>query len=250
METWLGAPYISWTQSSERKDHQTPMFYVIMGIMATAVALLMYNHDAGEIFGYPIEMVASVTLMGSLLLFLLNGRLRVGSLLTSLKQAGIWLLVGFVLVLGYSFRDDARMILSRVTGELIPSAGVVAGDGSVSFSRSENGHFRVQADINGVSIPMIVDTGASAVVLTYEDAQRVGLNVDALSFSAPVSTANGRALTARVWLSGIAVGGIEEDRIPAMVATEGALDESLLGMSYLDRLGSWTVRGDRMTMQP
>ena len=226
------------------------MFYVLMGILVTAVALLMFNHEAGEVFGYPIEMVASATLSTSLLLYLVGGRWGQTSVMQSVKQAAIWLLIGFALILGYSFKDDAQMLVNRVAGELIPGAAVVEQTGDVTFRRAENGHFSVRANVNGATIPMIVDSGASSVVLSYGDAQRAGLDLDSLNFSAPVSTANGRAFAARIWLERISVGGIEERRVPAMVAQDGALRESLLGMSYLDRLAGWSVTGDRLTMTP
>ncbi|PLW76783.1 retropepsin-like aspartic protease family protein [Cohaesibacter celericrescens] len=226
------------------------MFYVILGIMATAVAVLMFNHEAGEVFGYPIEIVASIALSSSLLLYLIGGNLGRSSLLQSLKQAATWLLIGFALVLGYSFKDDAKLLVSRVTGELLPGAAVVSQSGEVTFRRSDNGHFMVRAQINGETVPMLVDSGASSIVLSYSDATKTGLDLGALSFSAPVSTANGRALAAQVWLQQISVGGIEAQSVPAMVAQKGALRESLLGMSFLDRLEGWSVSGDRLTMIP
>ena len=227
------------------------MFYVLLGFIATAVAILMYNHDAGEVFGYPIETVASVTLSASLLLYLVSGRMTEGTnILKSLKQGAIWLLIGFALVLGYSFKDDAQILVNRVKGELVPGSAIMTDNGDISFRRSDNGHFMVQAIVNGTSVPMLVDTGASSVVLTYEDAKRAGLSPENMTFSSPVNTANGRTLAARIWLSRITVGGIGEQRILAMVAQEGALRESLLGMSYLDRLGSWSVSGDKLTMTP
>lgn len=227
------------------------MFYVLLGIIATAVALLMFNHDQGQLFGYPLEMVASVTLTGSLLLYLLSGgRTRRSGLFESLKQAAIWLLIGFALVLGYSFKDDAKMLVERVKGELIPGVAMVSEGGDVTFRRTDNGHFRVLALVNGASLPMIVDTGASAVVLTYEDAEKAGIPISELQFSSPVNTANGQTHAARIWLNNISIGGISETRVPAMVAQKGDLFQSLLGMTYLDRLSGWSVQGDRLTMRP
>ena len=226
------------------------MFYVLMGILVTAVALLMFNHEQGEVFGYPLETVASITLSASLLLYLLSGRMGRGNLLTSLKQASTWLLIGFALVLGYSFKDDAKYLVGRVAGELIPGVGIVSTGGDVGFRRSGNGHFLVRAEINNQTIPMIVDTGASAVVLTYQDAEKVGIPVNSLRFSTPVRTANGQTFAARIWLNNIAVGGIAAHRVPAMVAQDGDLFQSLLGMTFLDRLSGWSVNGDQLRLRP
>lgn len=227
------------------------MFYVLMAILATTVAVLMFNHESGQIFGYPIEMVASVTLLSSWLVYLLSGKTkRMGSFMTGLKQAAIWLLIGFGLVLAYSFKDDAKMMLSRVGSELVPGIGIEQGDGSVSFRRADNGHFMVRAKIDGVTLPMLVDSGASSIVLSYEDAKSIGIDTHNLRFSTPVATANGRAFAAQVRLGSISVSGIELKRAPAMVSQQGALRESLLGLTFLDQLASWTVSGDRLTMTP
>ncbi|SFN65824.1 aspartyl protease family protein [Cohaesibacter marisflavi] len=226
------------------------MFYALMGIVVTAVAILMYNHQSGELFGYPIEAIGSVAVLSTLLLFLLSGRgsRRSAPPLKSLKYLVLWAALGLLLVLGYSFKDDARMLVSRVTGELVPGSAMVSSDGSVSFRRSAGGHFQVSADVNGSSLSMLVDSGASAVVLTRDDAEAIGIDTARLNYIAPVSTANGRTFTAPIVLDSISVGGLQANNVRAMVAQDGALRESLLGMSYLDRLGSWSVSGDRLTM--
>ena len=225
------------------------MLYALLGIVATAVAVLMYNHQSGELFGYPIEAIGSVALLSTLLLFLLSGRgaRRAGSAFKSLKYLLMWGALGILLVLGYSFKDDARLLVDRVAGELVPGTAMVSTDGSVSFRRSADGHFQVRATIDGSTIPMLVDSGASAVVLTQEDAAAIGIDTRNLSFLSPVNTANGRTFTAPIMLERISVGGIEARNVRAMVAQAGTLQESLLGMSYLDQLKSWSVQGDSIT---
>ncbi|WP_319410389.1 TIGR02281 family clan AA aspartic protease [uncultured Cohaesibacter sp.] len=225
------------------------MLYALLGIVATAVAVLMYNHQSGELFGYPIEAIGSVALLSTLLLFLLSGRgsKRAGSAFKSLKYLLMWGALGILLVLGYSFKDDARLLVDRVAGELVPGTAMVSTDGSVSFRRSADGHFQVRATIDGSTIPMLVDSGASAVVLTQEDAAAIGIDTRNLSFLSPVNTANGRTFTAPIMLERISVGGIEARNVRAMVAQAGTLQESLLGMSYLDQLKSWSVQGDSIT---
>ncbi len=227
------------------------MFYLLLAFLVTSVAILMFNHEAGEVFGLPIEAVASVTLLSSWLIYLVGGRMGGGQTIgTSLKQAAVWVLIGFGLVLGYSFKDDAKGLLNRVAGELVPGKGIATNQGDVIFPRSENGHFMVLASINGGAIPMMVDSGASSVVLSFKDAKELGIDPDSLNFSAPVSTANGRTFAASIRLNQMSVGGISVRNVPAMVSQEGALRESLLGMSFLNKLGGWSVSGDRLTMRP
>ena len=86
------------------------------------------------------------------------------------------------------------------------------------------------------------------MVLTAADARRAGISAAGLSFDVPVATANGAALAAEVRIDRIAVGPIVMRNVPAMVARPGALDESLLGMSFLERLKSYTVERDRLVM--
>nr|WP_319484615.1 TIGR02281 family clan AA aspartic protease [uncultured Cohaesibacter sp.] len=228
------------------------MLYVLLGIVVTSVAVLMVNHQSGELFGYPIEAVGSIALLSTLLLFLLSqrGGGRRSAPLQSLKYFLVWAGIGFVIVLGYSFKDTGRMLFERVAGELVPGAAVVTNSGEVFFRRAADGHFQVRADIDGTTVPMLLDSGASAVVLTRSDAEAIGIDTSNLAYLSPVNTANGQAFTAPITLSRISVGGIEARNVSAMVAQEGALRESLLGMTYLNRLGSWSVAGDRLTLTP
>jgi aspartyl protease family protein len=96
---------------------------------------------------------------------------------------------------------------------------------------------------------MALDTGASSVVLTQEAARAAGLPLEVLSYTVAIDTANGRARAAPVTLDRVAVGGIVERSVPALIAQSGQLRTSLLGMSFLKRLDSWGVHGDRLLMR-
>lgn len=117
-----------------------------------------------------------------------------------------------------------------------------AAAGSVQLRAAENGHFMTSAYINGCSVKMLVDTGASTVALRHEDARRVGLRPDDLDFDIPVSTANGIVNAARIRIDRIEIGGIRVEDIDGIVLPKGALAGSLLGMSFLSRLRSFEVR--------
>jgi len=103
--------------------------------------------------------------------------------------------------------------------------------------------------VNGARIPMVLDTGASSVVLTQEAAKAAGLPLEVLNYSVNVDTANGRARAAPVTLDRMSIGGITERAVPALIAQPGQLRVSLLGMSFLNRLESWEVRGERLVMR-
>ncbi|MGE3144895.1 MAG: TIGR02281 family clan AA aspartic protease, partial [Pseudorhodoplanes sp.] len=119
----------------------------------------------------------------------------------------------------------------------------------VEIARGRSGSFGVSAQVNGANIPMILDTGASAVVLTQEAARAAGLPLEVLNYSVTVDTANGRTRAASVTLDRIAVGGVVERQVPALIAQPGQLRTSLLGMTFLNRLESWEVRGDKLVLR-
>ena len=96
---------------------------------------------------------------------------------------------------------------------------------------------------------MKLDTGASSIVLTHEAAKAAGLPLEVLAYSVNIDTANGRARAAPVTLDRIAIGGITERSVAALVAQPGQLRTNLLGMSFLNRLESWEVRGDKLVMR-
>ncbi|MFT3989616.1 TIGR02281 family clan AA aspartic protease [Aestuariivirga sp.] len=104
-----------------------------------------------------------------------------------------------------------------------------------------NGHFVTRAEINGSDITVLVDTGASAVALSYEDAESAGLHPGNLDFNIPVQTANGTAKAASVKIDRIEIDGVKVEDVDGMVLPEGALHGTLLGMSFLSRLSSFKV---------
>ena len=119
---------------------------------------------------------------------------------------------------------------------------------SVQIARSENGEFTLRARINGVKVPMIIDTGATSVVLTYETAKAAGLPLELLEYDVDVETAGGHARAARLTLDRLAIGRLVERSVPALVVPRGQMKTNLLGMSFLNRLESWEVRADRLML--
>ncbi|MDP6351930.1 MAG: TIGR02281 family clan AA aspartic protease [Alphaproteobacteria bacterium] len=166
----------------------------------------------------------------------------------ALKYLAIWVLIGVALLLVYSFRHEADDLARRLAGELVPSAGTVAG-GAVRFPASLGGHFMVEADVDGVAVRFMVDTGATDVVLSPADARRLGYDLDRLSFTRVYRTANGQVRGAPVRLGRVSIGPIVVDDVRASV-NSAAMERSLLGMSFLNRLGEYTVSDDTLTLRP
>ena len=119
---------------------------------------------------------------------------------------------------------------------------------AVQISRGQGGEFALLAKINGVVAPMVVDTGATSVVLTYETAKAAGLPLELLDFNVEVETAGGHTRAARLTLDRLAIGKLVERSVPALVVPRGQMKTNLLGMSFLDRLESWEVRADRLML--
>jgi aspartyl protease family protein len=138
---------------------------------------------------------------------------------------------------------------ARRTVRTPPATKPVNRDSVVEIEAERNGHFNIEADINGRSIPVMIDTGATMVVLSYEDAERAGLLLSDKDFTRSVSTANGVARVAPVTLDRVSIGNITVRDVPAAVAESGRLGTSLLGMTFLSRLSRFDMRSGRLVLQ-
>jgi aspartyl protease family protein len=194
-------------------------------------------------FAVLIYQIALVVLVGALVLAMFRERF-----FQALEAALIWMAIGLLLVLGYTYRLDLRDVGERILAELLPGRAVTVGR-AVEIARGRGGSFAVDTRVNGAHVSMVLDTGASAVVLTQEAAKAAGLPLEILAYSVAVETANGRTHAAPVTLDRVAIGGITERKVPALIAQPGQLKTSLLGMSFLDRLDRWEVRGDRLVLR-
>ncbi|MBB4187571.1 TIGR02281 family clan AA aspartic protease [Sinorhizobium terangae] len=226
----------------------------LLAILAVGLALLIFNHDSGETFGINNEDFGRLVALGAMAALLsaaiLRGRGRLGE---GLRQIFIWFLIALALIAVYVYRFELQSVADRLLAGLMPGRAMVITDSEgqqeVVLHRRLDGHFAADAMINGHEVSMLVDTGASSIALTYEDAERIGLDPANLSYTVTVLTANGRTLAAPVTLSDIAIGPIERQNIRAMVAAEGKLDRSLLGMSFLSTLDFLQMRTDQLRLR-
>ena len=218
------------------------IFIGIALVIAIGIALLI-SADAGSMVGLTQEQTAQlIPLLVILIVFaggLFTRRRKMGELVGSVL---LWVGIFGVAALTYAYRDELTGAAARVAGELQPGVAVVDSEaGIATFRRGIGGHFEINATVNGHTTPMIFDTGASAVVLTIADAEAAGIDTEGLSFTMPVSTANGTGRAARVRLDRMEVGGIVRERVVAFVTEDGALDMSLLGMTFLETLSRYSV---------
>jgi len=189
---------------------------------------------------------------GGAIAFLLTGSLLwryQGRLGEAVADFLFWVALLAVLVTVYSYRFELVALGGRVIGQLVPGATIEGPGGEVVVTRRIDGNFVVRMNVNGTDLPFVFDTGASSVVVRAEDARKIGLNVRDPDYSIPISTANGSAMAADAAIDRLAVGHIALRHVPALVTKVGMLRENLLGMSFLEKLESFTVSGDRLILK-
>lgn len=231
--------------------------WIALTLLMIAGLALLLRADAGSIAGYDPSDFAIAVASVAMLIFL--GSSIAGSYRGRLGQAArdlvAWAAMALVLVAGYSYREEIFTLGHRVMGELLPPGAVlrsesqVEGEQSVRIRKRSDGHFIVRMQVNGIPLSMLVDTGASTVVLKPADAQRLGIDPERLRYSVPVQTANGTTYAAHVRLRTLTLGPINLTDVDALVARPGALKENLLGMSFLSRLRSYEFSGDYLTLR-
>lgn len=171
--------------------------------------------------------------------------------LVLLKWLAVWALLGLSLVTAYTYRSELDAVRQRVSGTLLPGTAMTdARTGTITVIRDRSRHYRINASVNGAAVGFLVDTGASVVTLTARDARAAGIDTAALSYTVPVSTANGISQVAAIRLESLEIDSLRLTDLRAFVAREEALETSLFGLSALDRLSSWRVEGDRLILQP
>ena len=233
------------------------MPFLALGLLIVSIALYLATGDGESIAGLPRETFVKVGGLLSMLIFLMAGfaRANIGRASKAVAALGSWVAIGLVVLVLYAYRSELGEVGDRVVQELSPGsvrtlAPGVKGRGAVVLVRKAGeGHFVVKTRVNGQSVRMIVDTGASAVVLRPEDARRAGIRLNALDYTVPVDTANGRAFAARVKLDRVALGDLVIEKVDALVTKPGTLQQSLLGMSFLSRLHSYRFSGDQLEMR-
>ena len=187
------------------------------------------------------DTIARVIYLVLLLCFLLGFfAWRRGQVGRRLRDLGVWVLIFAMVVIAYGFRDVLR-------AQLFPAAMVQVSGDTIELRRGSDGHFHATVEVNGTPVRFLVDTGASGIVLSRRDAEKVGLDPGGLAYLGTAQTANGRVATAGVRLGLVRLGTFTDTGVPASV-TEGGLDTSLLGMSYLDRFANIAISGDVMTL--
>lgn len=227
---------------------------IVLGILAIGLALLVFHHDSGTIFGIDKNDFGRIVYLLPIGLMLAAGiwasRRTVSE---TLRNLTIWLVILLALATGYLYRYDAMDAGNRLLAGLLPGRAFVVttseGGQEVILHKLLNGHFEADVMVDGKRINMLVDTGASLLALTQADARRIGLDPKDLNYSMTIMTANGRGRAAPVTLNTVGIGPINRKNVAASVAEDGKLDQSLLGMNFLETLGSMQMQTDELRLR-
>lgn len=165
----------------------------------------------------------------------------------ALRNIVIWLGIGALILTVYTLREDFMQIGERVTGEVMPFQASENANGDLVLKRAQDGHFHIEVRVNGEPIRFLVDTGASIVTLSEDDARRAGYDPSTLDYTLQFSTANGTAWGAPIRIDQMRAGPLIARDVRAAVGGAG-MSKSLLGMSFLDQLNGFSVTGDTLTL--
>jgi aspartyl protease family protein len=156
------------------------------------------------------------------------------------QQAAAWIFIFLGAIVAVGLWTDLRDTVA-------PRQSVMQDGRQIIVPMSPDGHFYLTLDLNGVPVRFVVDTGASDMVLSAEDAARIGIPPERMVFSGRALTANGMVETAPVRIDTVSLAGVTDEGVRAVV-NRGDLDDSLLGMSYLRRFDRLEISGSRMVL--
>ena len=154
----------------------------------------------------------------------------------------VWGLIFIGVMAGYGLWGDIR-------NDITPQQSVLEGGAGITVPRAQDGHFHLTVRINDVPVEFLVDTGATDIVLTHRDAERVGLDPDTMPFLGRANTANGVVETAYGSVDSVALGPFRFTDVGVAV-NSGDMAGSLLGMSFLSRFSRLEISGNRLLLEP
>ena len=184
--------------------------------------------------------LAYLVLLGAVIVFWFFIQNR-QSLNKTLQHGAVWGLIFVGVVAAFGLWGDIRQTAQ-------PQQLVMEDAGRIEVPRGPDGHYYLMLDINGTPVRFVVDTGATGMVLTQDDAARIGLTEDDMIFYSEAMTANGPVRTAPVRLEDVALGPFHGRDVRAFV-NEGEMSKSLLGMEYLNRFARLEINGGRLILE-
>ena len=236
-----------WKPPPERKASRTGLF-ILLGALAGLGALVFFLSRAFPEEGqfsdpYLIQTIAVLALVSSSLLFVRQVKVK-----ETVRNILMWLGVGAVLVLGFSYQEELMTLGRRLRADLIPGTQLQTSANEMVISASDGGGFHANGAVNGTPVRFLVDTGASSIMLTPSDARRLGIDTGSLVFNRAYETANGIGYGASTVVDELTVGHIRLTNVPVSI-NQAPMRSSLLGMTFLNRMKSFNISGRKLVLR-
>lgn len=245
---WSGLPSRPPAAPEPRQRDPRIRLAIVAGV-AAAVALIVWGLNQafpGQLakgdepyIGYQIGFIAIMALS------LFSRPIRFSQ---AARYVLIWGVLGAGLGLGYAYRGELETAALRVRSELIPAYATPSGPHELVLSQDQDGGYSVMGAIDGKPIRLAIDTGASDIVLSPQDAARLGVDVGRLNFALHFETANGVGDGAAYTAEALGVGPIRLSNVE-MSINRAPMGVSLLGMAFLRRLESFEVKDGRLYLR-
>jgi aspartyl protease family protein len=246
----LSDPTGPWAKQSDPEPPST--LRVVLWVAALAIIGLsvwrlsaLFPHQLNSDWNQArvIQLVVILALVSGGVIFSRRFNLR-----EALRNIAIWSGIALLLGIAFAFQDELQGVYFRLRAELIPGYPVATSAKELVLTQSSDGHFYVIGEMNGTPVKFLVDTGASDVVLSPDDASRLGIDVASLDFSRQYQTANGVGFGASYRVARMMLGQVELTDVPVSI-NQAPMSESLLGMSVLRNTASVEIRDRKLFLR-
>lgn len=192
------------------------------------------------------SLIYSILLLVLVSSALISRRIALGQMV---KMFLIWIAIFLIAFILFSFRGEFSIVWERMKSEIAGTSYQSVNGEQIILTRKDDGHFWIKASVNGVPIDFLVDSGATSIVMSDTDADKAGIEYDINDIPVISNTANGQSRNYRAQIDELKTETARYESVKILVSpTLG--DVNLLGMSYLNRLQSWSVNGNQMILQP
>lgn len=224
--------------------------FIVLTILGLGIvfALLKFMPERFPNAKLDNQSISQIVVSVLILLNILYNASKKGNKAALVKSFLIWQGVFIIIILGYAFRFELGYATQRLVSAIIPSYKIISTPGKITIARNADNHFYLTALVNDQEIMFMIDTGATSVALTKEDAIKLGFNLKKLDFDRTIYTANGPSKSAYVKIEKFAIGPKVLDNIGANI-NSGELDVSLLGMSVLKQFKSFRISNDLLILE-
>ncbi|MEO0636638.1 MAG: TIGR02281 family clan AA aspartic protease [Pseudomonadota bacterium] len=221
-------------------------------ILLGGLTVLLLLGLEGSVGGIQAGQFAAAVSLAAIGIWIGMGAFHGTALSENLRNLALWAGIFLILGLAYAYRFEFADMRDRLVSSFVPGSAISSlnddGQIQVATTRIDNGQFVLTGQVGSADVRFLVDTGASAVVLTASDAQSVGVDVEQLRFTIPVSTAGGLTRAAQAEVPTLRIGDIERQNLQVLVSQPGDLRTSLLGMTFLNTLSAFTFERDRLIL--